>query len=144
MFCLMKTRTSTRDRNRTLSSRRSNSHRLQGKIFVQLATPCGRVFSGSASAVEFSPANGVLQMEPNVTTYFGLVQAAEVTVRIGKRFRFFAALNATASIEDHRFTVIAEVIRPTVAPVRNCANPDCKCGDLYASVNPSTAQTKHG
>lgn len=67
-------------------------------------------------------------MEPSMTTYFSLVQSADVTLRIGKRFRFFAALNASVSIDDHRFTVMAEVIQPTMPPVRNCANRDCNCG----------------
>jgi hypothetical protein len=83
-------------------------------------------------------------MEPNMTAYFGLVQSAEVMVRVGKRLRFFIASNASASIDDNRFTVIAEVIQPTVAPVRNCANRDCECGDLYPFVTPPTSRTKHG
>jgi hypothetical protein len=74
-------------------------------------------------------------MEPNMTAYFGLVPSAEVTLRIGKHFRFFAALNASASIADHRLSVIAEVIQPTTAPVRNCANRECICGDGYEHVS---------
>ena len=111
------------------------THQTDKRIFVELATPRGRVFAGTVSALEFAPANGVVQMEPSMTAYFGLVQSAEVTVRIGKRFRFFAALNASASIEDRRFTVMAEAIQPTPAPMRNCANPACICGDDYETAS---------
>ena len=116
------------------------THQTDKRIFVELATPRGRVFAGTVSAFEFAPANGVVQMEPSMAAYFGLVQSAEVTVRMGKRFRFFAALNASASIEDHRFTVMAEVIQPTPAPVRNCANPACVCGDDYETESPTAGR----
>jgi hypothetical protein len=116
------------------------THQTDKRIFVELATPRGRVFAGIVSALEFAPANGVVQMEPSMTAYFGLVQSAEVTVRIGKRFRFFAAVNASASIEDHRFTVMAEAIQPTPAPVRNCANPACICGDDYETESPAVGR----
>jgi hypothetical protein len=70
-------------------------------------------------------------MEPNMTAYFGLIPSADVTVRIGKHFRFFTALKASASIAGHRLTMMAEVIQPTPPHVRNCANRDCICGDDY-------------
>jgi|SRR5581483_4329235 len=117
---------------RVRAKAKTRTHQADKGIFVELATPKGRIFASAVSGCEFAPANGILQMQPGVTTYFGLVPSAEVTVRIGKRFRFFAALNASASIEDHRFTVMAEVIQPTPPPVRNCANPACICGDDYA------------
>jgi len=135
-------RTSLQRRSRTVSRQRRKNNPVRPnplpsrkRIFVELATPRGRVFAGTVSAFEFWPASGVVQMEPSMTAYFGLIPSAEVTVRIGKHFRFFAALNASASIADHRLTVMAEVIQPTPPPVRNCANPECTCGDDYERVS---------
>lgn len=86
---------------------------------MELITPQARVFRGTASAVELWCANAVVQMESDVTAYFGLIQAAEVMVRVGNRHRFFTVLNASASIRDRQFRVIAEVIRPTAPPEGN-------------------------
>lgn len=116
------------------------------RIFVELATPRGRVFFGTASAVEFSPANGVVQMERGTTTYFTPIDAGEITLRLGKRFRFFTISHGSVSMQQRRLTVIAEIIQPIAAPVRNCANRDCTCGDDYAfaaSINPP-ARPKDG
>lgn len=102
------------------------------RIVVHLSTARGSVFRGPVSAVEFAPASGVMQMDPRGTTYYGLVQTAEVTLRVGKRIRHFLAVNASIGVEQGRLTVIAELIHRSLLPPMNCANPDCICGDSYA------------
>lgn len=101
-------------------------HRSQ--IAVELATPRGNVFVGKATTVEISPATGTMQMETGRTTYFGLVAAAQVTLRLGKQHRHFTATHAAISIQDRRVTVVAEDIRETSPLPANCANPVCRCG----------------
>ena len=99
------------------------------EIFVELATPQGRFFSGAVSAVEFSPTNGVVQMERGQVAYFSLFDAGEIIIRSKKRSRCFIALRGSASVQVDRLSVIAEVIESASLPVRNCANAECRCGD---------------
>lgn len=99
----------------------------QREILVELTTPKGRVFSGKASAVEFSLVKGVVQMEPGNVSYFGLIDAGEITLRIGSKYRYFTLVHASASAHERQLTILAEIIHPTIAPIRNCANPDCTC-----------------
>lgn len=98
------------------------------QISVELTTPLGQVFGGDVSSAEISLATGTIQMEAGHTTYFGLVAAAEVTLRLGRRHRYFAVTNAAISIENRRVTVLAEIIRKTPPFPANCANPVCRCG----------------
>ncbi|HZS18745.1 MAG TPA: hypothetical protein VFA51_12525 [Candidatus Udaeobacter sp.] len=93
-------------------------------------TPKGKVFSGGVSAVEFMWPNGVLQLEPDNISYFGAITSGELSLRIGKRFRFFTVVHAAASFEKRRLTIVAEAIQPATAPVRNCSNPFCTCVKL--------------
>ncbi len=98
-------------------------------VFVELMTPKGKVFSGRAAAVRFSPANTVVQLEPGAVSYFGLIDSGELVLRTSNRFRFFALFRGSASIVDRRLTVLAETITPITAPFENCGNPTCDCGD---------------
>ena len=98
-------------------------------VFVELMTPKGKVFSGRAAAVRFSPANTVVQLEPGAVSYFGLINSGELVLRTGNRFRFFVLFRGSASIVDRRLTVLAETITPITAPFENCGNPTCDCGD---------------
>src|SRR6266705_697913 len=59
-------------------------------VFVELMTPKGKVFSGRAAAVRFSPANTVVQLEPGAVSYFGLINSGGLVLRTGNRFQFFA------------------------------------------------------
>ncbi len=97
-------------------------------VFVELMTPKGKVFSGRAAAVRFSPANTVVQLEPGAVSYFGLINSGELVLRTGNRFRFFVLFRGSASIVDRRLTVLAETITPVTAPFENCGNPICDCG----------------
>jgi len=106
-------------------------------VFVELMTPKGKVFSGRAAAVRFSPANTVVQLEPGAASYFGVINSGELVLRTGNRFRFFALFRASASIVDRRLTVLAETITPVTAPFENCGNPTCDCGDVILD-HPST------
>ncbi len=99
-------------------------------VFVELMTPKGKVFSGRAAAVRFSPANTVIQLEPGAASYFGVINSGELVLRTGNRFRFFALFRASASIVDRRLTVLAETITPVTAPFENCGNPTCDCSDM--------------
>ncbi len=99
-------------------------------VFVELMTPKGKVFSGRAAAVRFSPANTVVQLEPGAVSYFGLINSGELVLRTGNRFRFFALFRGSASIVDRRVTVLAETITRVTAPFENCGNPTCDCGDV--------------
>ena len=101
--------------------------RSSHNFFVELTTPKGKVFSGGVSAAEFTWLNGVLQLEPGHVSYFGAVNTGELSLRIGKRFRFFTVVHAAASFQKRRLTILAEIIQPTAAPVRNCSNPSCAC-----------------
>jgi hypothetical protein len=121
------TRTQQAERNGASSRRRCEALAPPPRIFVELATPQGKVFSGKVSAAEFSPANGVIQFEPDNATYFGLVNSADLALRIRNKFHFFTLLHASASIRVRRVSIIAEVIRPTTASLRNCGNPLCAC-----------------
>ena len=112
----------------------------QRGVVVQLATPRGSIFRGRVSAAEFAPASGVVQLQAEGVTYFSLVQTAEVALRIGKRMRYFLAVNASVGIEDGRLTVVAEVIQRSLPPVMNCANPDCICRDAYPSIPASRSE----
>ncbi len=98
-------------------------------VFVDLVTPKGKVFSGRAAAVRFSPANAVVQLEPGAVSYFGLINSGELVLRTGNRFRFFELFRGSASIVHRRLTVLAETITPVTAPFENCGNPTCDCGD---------------
>ena len=104
--------------------------RKSDQIFVELTTPRGRIFSGEVSAVEFSPTNGMVQMERGKVAYFSLFDAGEIIVRSKKRSRCFVALRGSASVQVDRLSVIAEVIEAASLPVRNCANAECRCGDI--------------
>jgi hypothetical protein len=97
-------------------------------VFVELMTPKGKVFSGRAAAVRFSPANTVVQLERGAVSYFGLINSGELVLRIGNKFRFFGVFRGSASIREHRLTVLAETITPVTAPFENCGNPICDCG----------------
>ena len=99
-------------------------------VFVELMTPKGKVFSGRAAAVRFSPANTVVQLEPGAVSYFGLINSGELVLRTGNRFRFFVLFRGSASIVDRRLTVLAETITPVTAPFENCGNPTCDCSDV--------------
>ncbi len=124
------------------------------KFFVKLMTPKGKVFSGGVSAAEFTWLNGVLQLEPGNVSYFGAVNTGELSLRIGKRCRYFTVVHAAASFENSRLTIVAEIIQPTTEPVRNCSNPACACvvltpegASLHPSIvtasgNPGRAKTK--
>ncbi len=101
--------------------------RSRHNFFVKLMTPKGKVFSGGVSAAEFTWLNGVLQLEPGDVSYFGAVNTGELSLRIGKRCRFFTVVHAAASFEKGRLTIVAEIIQPTAEPVRNCSNPSCAC-----------------
>jgi F0F1-type ATP synthase epsilon subunit len=103
------------------------THR-RSQIAIELATPRGIVFLGSATTVEISPATGTMQIMTGRTTYFGLVTAAQVTLRLGKHHRHFSATHAAISIDNRRVTVIAEMIQETTPFPENCANPVCRCG----------------
>jgi len=104
--------------------------RLLNDVFVELSTPKGKVFSGHAAAVEFSPMNVVVRIEPAAVSYFAVIPSGELTLRIGNDFRFFAFFRATASILRGRLTIVAEVIEPITAPFRNCGNPSCDSGEI--------------
>src|SRR6266581_3710215 len=107
----------------------SKSVRSSNNVFVELVTPKGKVFSGRAAAVRFSPANAVVQLEPGAVSYFGLINSGELVLRTGNRFRFFELFRGSASIVHRRLTVLAETITPVTAPFENCGNPTCDCGD---------------
>jgi ATP synthase, Delta/Epsilon chain, beta-sandwich domain len=98
-------------------------------VFVDLMTPKGKVFSGRAAAVRFSPAHTVVQFEPGAVSYFGLINSGELVLRTGNKFQFFAILRGSASIRGRRLTVLAETITPVTAPFENCGNLTCDCGD---------------
>lgn len=97
------------------------------QIPVELTTPLGRVFAGEVCSAEISLATGTMRLRSGHATYFGLVAAAEVTLRLGKQHRHFAVTNAAISIERRQITVLAEVIREMPALPVNCANPICRC-----------------
>ncbi len=99
-------------------------------VFVELMTPKGKVFSGRAAAVRFSPANTVVQLEPGAVSYFGLISSGELVLRTGNKFQFFALFRGSASIRERRLTVLAETITPVTTPFENCGNPTCDCGDV--------------
>src|SRR6266568_6555494 len=108
----------------------SKSVRSSNNVFVELMTPKGKVFSGRAAAVRFSPASAVVQLESGAVSYFGLINSGELVLRTGNRFQFFALFHGSASIVDRRLTVLAENITPITAPFENCGNPTCDCGDV--------------
>ena len=108
----------------------SKAVRRANGVFVELMTPKGKVFSGRAAAVRFSPANTVVQLEPEAVSYFGLINSGELVLRTGNKFHFFALFRGSASIVDRRLTVLAETITPVTAPFENCGNPTCDCGDV--------------
>ncbi len=112
------------------------------KVFVELMTPKRKVFSGHAAAVEFSPANAVVQLEPDAVSYFGLINCGELTLRVGIRFRCFALFRAAASISQRRLTIIAEAIEPIAVPVPNCGNPLCDCGERIFGQPSGTLRSK--
>lgn len=107
----------------------SQAVRSSNDVFVELMTPKGKVFSGHATAVRFSPANTVVQLEPGAVSYFGLINSGELVLRIGNKFHFFTLFRGSASIRERRLTVLAETITPMTAPFENCGNPTCDCGD---------------
>lgn len=96
-------------------------------FLVDLITPKGKIFSGRAAAVRFSPTNTVVQLEPGAVSYFGLINSGELVLRIGAKFQFFTLSRGSASIRDRRLTVLAETITPVTAPFENCGNPTCEC-----------------
>ena len=114
-------------KNKTVTSK---AIRPSNGFFVELITPKGKVFSGRAAAVRFSPANTVVQLEPGAVSYFGLINSGELVLRIGSKFQFFALFRGSASIREHRLTVLAETITPVTASFENCGNPACDCGDV--------------
>jgi hypothetical protein len=114
-------------KNKTATSKAT--HPSNG-VFVELMTPKGKVFSGRAAAVRFSPANTVVQLEPGAVSYFGLINSGELVLRTGNKFQFFALFRGSASIRERRLTVLAETITPVTAPFENCGNPTCDCGDV--------------
>jgi hypothetical protein len=97
-------------------------------FFVELMTPKGKVFSGRAAAIRFSPANTVVQLERGAVSYFGLINSGELVLRTGNKFQFFGVFRGSASIRECRLTVLAETITPVTAPFENCGNPICDCG----------------
>ncbi len=122
--------------------KRSPSH----NYFVKLMTPEGKVFSGEVTAAEFTSPNGVLQLEPGNVSYFGAVNTGELSLRIGKRWRFFAVVHAAASFEKRRLTIVAEIIQPTTEPIGNSSNPSCACAVLTpegASLHSSITESAH-
>lgn len=102
-------------------------------VFVELATPRGRVFFGRADAAEFSPVNATVQLEPGAVSYFGLISSGELVLRIGKRFRHFVVFRAAVRLLRQRLTILAEVIEPVSAPSGNCRNPRCDCGGVTSA-----------
>lgn len=97
------------------------------QIPVELTTPLGKVFAGEVCSAEISLATGTMRLEAGHTIYFGLVAAAEVTLGLGKRHRYFAVTNAAISMQNRRVTVLAEAIREVPPLPVNCANPICRC-----------------
>ena len=108
----------------------SQAVRFSNGVFVEFMTPKGKVFSGRATAVRFSPANTVVQLEPGAVSYFGLINSGELVLRIGSKFHCFALFRGSASIREHRLTVLAETITPMTAPFENCGNPTCDWGHM--------------
>ncbi len=108
----------------------SKAVRSSNSVFVELMTPKGKVFSGRASAVRFSPTNAVVQLERGAASYFGLINSGELVLRTGNKFQFFALFRGSVSILDRRLTVLAETITRVTAPFENCGNPMCDCGDI--------------
>jgi hypothetical protein len=102
-----------------ITAPRPRYSRLSQDILVELATTKGTVFSGTVSAVEFSPSKNLVQLEPNKVAYIGVIDSGELAVRIGKHYRFFRLVNASASFHGRRITVIAETIQPTATSVRD-------------------------
>lgn len=123
-------------------SRAPKPTRLAEDVFVELVTPKGKVFSGRANAVEFSPANAVIQLEPGAVSYFASISAGELIVRIRSEFLFFALFRATASLQRGRLTVVAEIAEPLTASFRNCGNPMCDCLERAPS-SPASASASN-
>ncbi|MBA2434488.1 MAG: hypothetical protein H0V54_05275 [Chthoniobacterales bacterium] len=84
-----------------------------------------------------------MQLEPGRVSYFGLISSAELVLRIGARFLFFALFRANARILGQRLTILAEVIEPMTTPLRNCGNAMCDCGEVEGR-EPRNARGKSG
>ena len=80
-------------------------------MIVELNTPKGSIFSGSAGDVSLQTTDGVLAINPREESYLNLTKTTQITLRIGSTFRTFSLVNAAASLREGRLTILAEEIR---------------------------------
>ena len=80
-------------------------------MIVELNTPGGNTFSGSAGGVEMRTTDGAITLRPGEESYLNLTHATQVVLRIGTEFVTFEIENAAASFRDGRLTILAETIR---------------------------------
>ena len=84
-------------------------------LSVQLSTATGCVFSGSASFIDVRTDSGSIHINSHDESFLSMLHATEVTVQTPDGPRAFALDNAVAGLKGHRFTVLAESVRPLEA-----------------------------
>ena len=80
-------------------------------ILVDLNTPTGSAYSGSAEGVEIQTVSGVIAIHPQNEMYLHLGHPTHITLRVGTEFLTFLLTNAAASHRDGHLTVVAEKIQ---------------------------------
>jgi F0F1-type ATP synthase epsilon subunit len=81
-------------------------------VLVELRTPRGSVFSGSAAGVELRTTDGVIAINPRDESYLNLTETTQITIRLETEFLTFVLKNAAASLREGQLIVIAEEICP--------------------------------
>jgi F0F1-type ATP synthase epsilon subunit len=84
-------------------------------VIVELNTPRGSIFSGSASGVELRTTDGAIAINPREESYLSLTHTTELTLRVGTEFICFGLKNAAACLRNGRLTVLAEEIHEAKA-----------------------------
>lgn len=80
-------------------------------VMVELSTPRGSIFFGSAAGVEFRITDGAIAINPRDESYLCLIHPTVLTLRFGTEFVHYVLKNAVASLRKGRLTVLAEEIQ---------------------------------
>jgi F0F1-type ATP synthase epsilon subunit len=80
-------------------------------VMVELSTPRGSIFSGSAGGVELRITDGSITINPRDEGYLNVTHITELTLRVGTEFVHYVLKNGAASFRKGRLTVLAEEIQ---------------------------------
>lgn len=80
------------------------------ELMIELRTAGGLIFSGISESISLRTDGGSMHVTASEDCFLNMLNATEITLRVGHDTLVFALKNAAASLRDRRLTVIAEKI----------------------------------